>query len=267
MTNPIHTNYFNHRFPRKLTGQGTETQSSTKCYDNLKLILSLQTKQITVAGTTIHHTKPTEGYPMKAVFLVVSLTVIGLVLSGCSHLVAITSGNDPVTLKSTDRSFGTLIDDKALETTIEANLIKLTARHPEADIDVKCYNAVVLLTGYVPTEALKSKATDYAKRSGYTRSVFNELVVGPARTWPAKTSDTWLSTKINANMLATEGFPSRDVEVITENGVVYLMGIVSRETANTAVAITKRIHGVQRIIKLFEYTEDIAAMQEQVNTP
>lgn len=203
---------------------------------------------------------------MKDKFTRLGVIAIGCALTGCSHLVALSSGDDTVSLKSHDRSFGTLIDDATLETTIKANLIKLTADHPDANISVTCYNKVVLLIGNVPNETLKEQATEYVEKSGHVKAVVNELVIGPARSWPSQTSDTWLTTKVNANMLATEGFPSGDVEVISENGVVYLMGIVSEDTAATAVAITKRVYGVQKIVKLFEYVEDIANIETAPNS-
>ena len=56
-------------------------------------------------------------------------------------------------------------------------------------------------------------------------------------------------------MLVATNVPSSHIKVITENGIVYLMGIVTREQANRATQVAQNVSGVQRIVRLFQYTD------------
>ncbi len=49
-------------------------------------------------------------------------------------------------------------------------------------------------------------------------------------------------------------FSATHVKVVTERGVVYLMGIVSRTEADAAAQIAATTTGVARVVKLFEIT-------------
>ena len=56
-------------------------------------------------------------------------------------------------------------------------------------------------------------------------------------------------------MLANSSVPSSQIRVITENGAVYLMGIVTQEDAQRAVDLTRNVSGVTRVVKVFEYLD------------
>ncbi|PIE40672.1 MAG: BON domain-containing protein, partial [Gammaproteobacteria bacterium] len=69
-----------------------------------------------------------------------------------------------------------------------------------------------------------------------------------------RTSDSWITTKIKAHMIATKGFPASKILVVTENGIVYLMGLLSEHDANWAVDMIRQVYGVRKIVKIIEYT-------------
>jgi osmotically-inducible protein OsmY len=71
----------------------------------------------------------------------------------------------------------------------------------------------------------------------------------------ARTNDALLTTRIKTRMLASTGVPFADIKVVTENGIVYLLGLVTREEANQATAAIQKVSGVQRIVRLFQYTD------------
>jgi hypothetical protein len=43
------------------------------------------------------------------------------------------------------------------------------------------------------------------------------------------------------------------VKVVTEAGVVYLMGVVTEREADDAVDIARTTSGVRKVVKIFEY--------------
>lgn len=61
-------------------------------------------------------------------------------------------------------------------------------------------------------------------------------------------SDTWITTKVKADLLATEDVSGLDIKVETVNGVVSLSGRVdSQAQIDKAVSITRAIKGVNKV--------------------
>jgi osmotically-inducible protein OsmY len=124
-----------------------------------------------------------------------------------------------------------------------------------AHVSVTSYNAIVLLSGQAPTEELRSRAEGLVRDLPKVRVVHNELTIAAPSSLATRTADSWITTKVKSRMLAEKGFDPSRVKVVTENGTVFLMGIVYRREAEEAVAITRQADGVQRVVKLFEYLD------------
>ncbi|MDT9120834.1 BON domain-containing protein, partial [Escherichia coli] len=84
--------------------------------------------------------------------------------------------------------------------------------------------------------------------------VYNELQVQRPASLLARSNDSLLTTKIKSQMLADATVPSTRVKVVTENGIVYMLGLVTREEANAATRVVQSVSGVQKVVRLFEYT-------------
>ncbi len=102
------------------------------------------------------------------------------------------------------------------------------------------------------TEKLKQQAEEIARGVKKVRTVHNQLQVGGPISMVARANDSWITTKIKTKMLASK-VPGRKVKVVTEDGVVYLMGMLPREQADAAVDAARSVYGVQKIVKIFEY--------------
>lgn len=178
-----------------------------------------------------------------------------LALTGCSSVLTATR-DAPLDQNQGTRTIGSKIDDSLIETKAAVNIAKA---HPDLDqnahIVVVSYNGVVLLTGQVPRQELKDLAAKVASTIQRVKRVHNELQVLPPSSALARSNDTWLTTKIKAQMLADSTVPGSRIKVITENGIVYLMGLVTQEEGNRAASIAQSVGGVQRIVKLFEYID------------
>ncbi len=160
------------------------------------------------------------------------------------------------------RTPGTAIDDEVLEGMVERQIRASSPDYEGSHIDVVAYNGMVLIVGQVPNAQLKSQATEVAQGIRKVRLVHNELSIGGPISYPARTNDAWLSGKVKTKLIASKEVYGRRVKVVTENGVVYLMGILPRYEADTAVDITKTVYGVQKIVKVFEYLDEAVAAQE-----
>lgn len=151
------------------------------------------------------------------------------------------------------RTLGAVVEDENIETKINVNLRKGSEQLRTSNIDVVSYNGVILLTGEVPDSSSKLLATDIATKTRAVKKVHNELRVSGVSTWVSRYNDIWITTKVSLAMSTTENLPSSRIKVLTEQGTVYLMGLVTKIEAEHAVEVTKNVYGVEKIVTLFEY--------------
>lgn len=192
---------------------------------------------------------------MKTITTNLILLTLALAIGGCSTIVSKTTGDRPVGTDKTERSFGRLIDDEIIETYIGANLLKADPGYQSAHLRVVSFNGIVLLVGQVKSEQLLTDAAAIASQVRNVKRVHNELTISGPISIPARTNDQWLKIKTKSRMLATKGINSLEVKVVVENGVIYLMGLVDKAQTDLAVRIARQTYGVQKIVKVFEYTD------------
>ena len=144
--------------------------------------------------------------------------------------------------------------DDSRNASLAKKLIK--ASHPsyiDTNFEVTSFNGIVLITGQVPSTTMILVATREVERLRNVRKVHNELTVAGPTSMISRTNDSWLTTKIKSALVATEDTDASRIKVVTENGVVFMMGLLTRAEADAAVDITRQIQGVQKVVKLFEY--------------
>lgn len=182
------------------------------------------------------------------------LTAFVLTLAGCT---TVTGVSNPGTIDENygKRTLGAQVEDESIETKIAHNLRRNDARLGDARINVDSYNAIVLLTGQVPSEELKQKATEIARDVRNVRDVHNELSVAANLPASQRMSDTWINTRIRTSLATDETIDTSRLRFVTENASVYVMGIVTRAEADRIVNAISRIGGVQRIVKVFDYID------------
>ncbi|KUJ83234.1 BON domain-containing protein [Microbulbifer flavimaris] len=177
-----------------------------------------------------------------------------LLLSGCATVMEATS-DGPIQEDPGERSLGTYLDDEKIETVTTVNINK---SHPDlkaSNINVNVFNGVVLLTGQVPNNELRLLAGRTAQQVKNVRQVYNEIQVRGKVSLLASSSDAWLTTKVRSTLLADKEIDSGRINVITENGVVYLMGLLTRAEAEQAADATRSVGGVQKVVKAVEYID------------
>lgn len=172
--------------------------------------------------------------------LIIVTLALSLLLAGCGN-----------------RSIGNKIDDQftAPKVREQITLAHADLNDTTSHIVVASYNGVVLLAGQTPQAELKALAEKAAKSVRGVQKVHNELQIMPPSSTLARSNDVLLTTKIKAQMLTDNGIPGSRIKVITENGVVYLLGLVTRQEGQRAANLVQGVSGVQKIIKLFQYTD------------
>ncbi|OAI93337.1 BON domain-containing protein [Pseudomonas putida] len=178
-----------------------------------------------------------------------------LSLSGCSSVIT-ASREAPIDDDRGTRTLGSKIDDSLIETKVAVNVAKAS---PDLDknshIVVSSYNGVVLLAGQTPRADLKSLAEQTAGQVQKVKKVHNELQVLQPSSLLARNNDAWLTAKIKTQMLTDPNIPATRIKVITENGIVYMLGLLTQAEANRATNLVQGVSGVQKIVKLFEYID------------
>ena len=181
------------------------------------------------------------------------LTLIGFI-SSCASVISATTGNEGIEENRGSRSMGAVVDDNSIETVIKVNLNAADEQLKKAHINVVSFNGTVLLVGQVPSQDIKNLATRVARTSSSrVKEVYNELEVAGATTFLSRSNDAWLTAKIKTLMLADAEVSGMRTKVVTENGVVYLMGLLTQEEANTAVNVVSNTKGVTKVVRAFEY--------------
>jgi osmotically-inducible protein OsmY len=171
-------------------------------------------------------------------------------LEGCVPLVV--GGVAATAAVATDRrSTGTQLDDELIEDKSVAAILERYGR--SVHVNVTSYNGIVLLTGEVPDENTKQGVVDIARGWPKVRGVQNDLVVAPLSDLSARSNDTFITSKVKARFVEANRFQINHVKVVTERGVVYLMGVVRRDEGDAAADIARTTSGVQRVVKLFDY--------------
>lgn len=185
------------------------------------------------------------------VFLILTCTV-----SGCASVISTVNGNDSIQQNQGTRTTGSVIDDGAIETMIKVNLNAADDALRAANIDVISFNQTVLIVGQVPTQELKNLATRVATTSNSrVKTVYNELEVAGSTSFMSRTNDAWISTKLKSKMLVNDDVEGLRTKVITENGAVYLMGLLTRAEADRAVELVSTTSGVTKVVRAFEYID------------
>jgi len=177
-----------------------------------------------------------------------------LALTSCTTILTETTGDNGIQEDPTERTTGAFVEDQAIETKILVNMRSQEPAFKGSRLQVVSYNGVVLMVGQVPSEALKARATEIASQaSSKIKRIHNELEVSSNTSFITRSNDAWIGTKARTVLITNDDVPSSQVRVITENGSIYLMGLISQSQGDTAANLLRNISGVKRVVKVFEY--------------
>src|SRR3990172_6517970 len=184
---------------------------------------------------------------------VLTIAIAGLPSGGAAVLA--TGAATGVAVVHDQRSTGAIIDDQSIEIKATGSLTSDRQIFKETHINVTSYNGMVLVTGEAPTEELRNRVIDIVRKIDRVKRVYNEVKIAAPSSLVARSSDSLITGKVKGRLLGTKGFDSTRVKVVTEAGVVYLLGLVTRAEADIATEAARQTDGVQRVVKIFEYVD------------
>jgi osmotically-inducible protein OsmY len=180
--------------------------------------------------------------------------VLAWLASGCAPLVvgAAAVGGTAVALDR--RSADVQLADERIEWTASKQIGPRIGNN--GHVNIAAFNKQVLLTGETTTEALRAEVESIAAAVPDAKGVVNEIRVAPLASLASRSHDTYLTSSIKARFVGDQKFNPLHVKVVTEAGVVYLMGLVTRKEADAATHIARHVSGVKRVVRIFEYIPD-----------
>lgn len=190
-------------------------------------------------------------YPKFRLFII---AVLGIFLSGCVPLIVAGTATT-ITVAHDRRDTKTIFDDKTITLQSQTLLGRSDIRQ-QVQVNITSYNNNVLLTGQAQTIEDREEVIELVKTVDGVRTIYNEIAIGDSVPFFSRTNDAWLTTRVKTAMVANDMLDASRVKVVSENKVVYLMGLVNPEEANEATNVARRVSGVEKVVRVFEYIPD-----------
>lgn len=188
--------------------------------------------------------------------ILILLAALVPVLSGCFGAAAVGVGAGALALA----------DRRATEVQVTDQAIELRAGNRIAErfgnnthVNVTSYNRTVLLTGEAPDAAAKAEIEKIVSAVPNVKALSNELQIGPVSTLTSRGNDAFITSKVKARFIDADRFSANHVKVVTEAGVVHLMGLVTQKEAAAAVEIARTTGGVRKVVRVFEIIDEAEA--------
>jgi len=170
-----------------------------------------------------------------------------LPLSGCTTLMVTTTAAGVAVAASERRSVGTFLDDQIIEISVTDRIYGDPLLGKQVHLKVTSYDRVVLLTGEVPNDGLRQRALGIVREARAVRAVLDETRIAPPPPFSQRLRDRWTALKIKLGLLGHGRNPLR-TQVIVSAGTAYLLGELSDEEADAAVAVARQTRGVRRVV-------------------
>jgi len=190
----------------------------------------------------------------KQLFLI---SLMPLLLTGCAAAVvgAGAAAGTTATVAHDRRTTGTFIEDQAIELKAVKSFFLDKEINDSSHINVTSINTVVLITGETPGEDIRNRIVNIVRDIPKVTHVYDELTIAAPSSWTSRGSDSLITSKVKIRLLTLDGFDGTRVKVVTEKGVVYLMGLLTRAESDIATGEAQQLGGVQKIVKLFQYID------------
>jgi len=198
---------------------------------------------------------------MKRTLLSLALAAsLGVSLSACFPLVM--GGAAGTAMVASDRrTSGAYVDDQTIELKAVA---QMNQKLPDAHVNVTSFNRTVLMTGEVQTNDGRQQAELLIRALPGVSRVFNYTVVAEPSTLGQRNNDTWITTKVRGRLMSGKGdYSSQAIKLVSERGVVYLLGLVTPSEGDAVTTVVSQTAGVLKVVPLFEYLTPIPSVASQ----
>jgi len=182
------------------------------------------------------------------------ITATAAILQGCvtAAVIGIVGG---ASVANDNRSIGNQIDDSNIEFSAHSALNKIAGLSDNTSLQVVSVNAKVLIVGQAPNTHLRDLAIKTLNSVNGIEQVYDQIRIGNITAFTTTSNDVWLTSKVKTALFGSDELDATNIKVVTENGEVFLMGLVKATEAKAAVEVARNVSGVNRVFKLFEHIE------------
>lgn len=185
--------------------------------------------------------------------IILLIMIFSASLQGCFPVVAAGAGAAGVMMVQDRRTSGALVEDEAIEAKA---FDRIGAQFKDkVHVSVTSYNRSVLITGEVPDSDTKAQVERVVANIRNVGKIYNELVIGPNSSLTERSNDALITSNVKLRFVGDKRFSANTIKVVTENHIVYLMGIVKRSEGDAASEVASGSQGVKSVVTLFEYVD------------
>jgi osmotically-inducible protein OsmY len=184
--------------------------------------------------------------------MLVAAAAIGLfpLLQGCVPALLVTGAAVTAISAHDRRSTGTQADD---ETSEWKGSNRMAPQYRDSThVNFTAYNRIMLVTGEVPNEEARQAIGAMAEKIEGIRKVHNELVIAPLAAFSSRSNDAYISSKFKTRLIESNQLSANHIKPLTENGTLFVMGLVNEREAKVAVAIARTTDGVRKVVSVME---------------
>lgn len=185
------------------------------------------------------------------------LAAVLVINAGCFLPLLVSGGAASTVAIATDRRPASVIlADQSIESKAKIRIKDFMQEHEQdikkLHVNIVSYDRIVLLSGEVPNEEIKSEIYNTVRAIDEVKGVHNALIVAPVSALSSRSKDSYITGKIKSSYIATSGISARIIKVVTERKVVYLMGLVTKEEEELASRIASETSDVEKVVLLFQ---------------
>lgn len=199
-------------------------------------------------------------WPLRLAAATLATAAAVTTLPGCAPLVVGGAMVGTTMMVLDRRSSGAQVDDQAIELKAAVRIRELGL---PAHVNTTSYNRVLLITGEVPSQADRTTIEQQLSSLDAVRAVVNELAVMENSTVGSRTRDSVITSKVKASFVDAKDLQAQAAKVVTERGIVYLMGRVTEREAARFAEVARSVEGVQKVVRVFEIIseQELASLQ------
>lgn len=188
---------------------------------------------------------------------VMLMTGLVLVSTGCSTNYLTNSTEGTYGVPMTERTIPQRLLDRSIEHTVKINVYGLKEDLQQISrMGIDSFNSEVLLTGEVPTEAIKAEVEKVVSSMPDVRRVYNELNVSASKGYSSTVHDGYITSKLLAKVAANDGVKASQIKAVTDNGVVYIMGRMTPTQQSHLIDIANDTIGITELVLLTTVVDD-----------
>ena len=185
------------------------------------------------------------------------MLLTSIAATGCTTNYLPNSTEGTYGVPMTERTIPQRLLDRSIEHTVKINVYGLQENLQQTSrMSIDSFNSEVLLTGEVPTEAIKAEIEKVVSSMPDVRHVYNELNVSASRGYSSTVHDGYITSKLLAKVASSNGVKASQIKAVTNDGVVYIMGRMTPTQQSHLIDIANNTVGITELVLLTTVVDD-----------